>query len=171
MRKGYSFYEILLLIVIIPFVFLLFDGLFKTLVSEIPWSIRISNENTTLLHMLSQMQKDTDRAKGLPLSYLGQTPNDRQVLIELPEGVFSYQLKDGRVLRQKLTETGQNDTENPIVWLLPHASVQWNVWAENNRGYAVETNTCIEHKKRGQWKKKMAHSYIYFAGALGKELR
>ena len=171
MRKGYSFYEILLLIVITPFVFLLFDGLFKTLVSEIPWSIRISNENTTLLHMLSHMQKDIDGAKGFPLSYAGQIPNDRQVLIELPEGVFSYQLKDGRVLRQKLTEARQSNAENPITWSLPHASVEWKVWTKNGQGYAVETNTSVEYIKRGQLKKKMAHSYLYFAGALGKELR
>jgi len=170
MRKGYSFLEIMLIIAITPFVFLLFDGLFKTLVSEIPWSIRISNEHTTLLHMLSQVQKDIDRAKDLPLSYAGHTPNDRQVLIGLPEGVFSYQLKDGQVLRQKLTDAGQSDAENPIAWSLPHASVQWKVWAKNGRGYAVETNTHIEHKRRGEWKKKMAHSHLFFAGALGKEL-
>lgn len=163
--------EIMLIIVITPFVFLFFDGLFKTLVSEIPWSIRIANEHTTLLHMLSQMQKDIDRAKGLPLSYAGHILNDRQVLIELPEGVFSYQLKDGQVLRQKLTDARQSKAENPITWLLPHASVQWKVWAENGRGYAVEANTHIEHKRRGEWKKKMAHSHLYFAGALGKELR
>jgi hypothetical protein len=171
MRKAYTFVEILLVIVITPFIFLFFDGLFKTLVSEIPWSLRIANEHTTLLHMLSQMQKDIDRAKDLPLSYAGHIPNDRQVLIELPEGVFSYQLKDGQVLRRKLTDAGQSNAENPISWLLPHASVQWKVWVQNGRGYAVETNTHIEHKRRGEWKKKMAHSHLYFAGALGKELR
>jgi len=171
MRKGFSLIELLVVIVVLPFVFLIFDGLFKTLASEIPWSHRILQEHTTLLHMLAQMQKDIDRAKGLPLSYAGHIPNDRQVLIELPEGVFCYQLEDGRVLRQKLTDTRQGDAENPIVWLLPHASVQWKVWAENGRGYAVEANTYIEHKRRGEWKKKMAHSHLYFAGALGKELR
>jgi len=171
MRKGFSLIELLVVIVVLPFVFLISNGLFKTLASEIPWSLRISNEHTTLLHMLAQMQEDIDRAKDLPQSYAGHISNDRQVLIELPEGVFSYQLKDGQVLRQKLTDAGQSDAENPIVWLLPHASVQWKVWSENGRGYAVETNTHIEHKRRGEWKKKMAHSRLYFASALGKELR
>ena len=171
MRKGFSLVELLVVIVVLPFVFLIFNGLFKTLASEIPWSHRILQEHTTLLHMLTQMQKDIDLAKGLPQSYAGHISNDRQVLIELPEGVFCYQLKDGRVLRQKLMDAGQSDAGNPIVWPLPHASVQWKVWAKNGRGYAVETNTHIEHKKRGEWKKKMAHSNLYFAGALGKELR
>jgi len=171
MRKGFSLVELLIVIVILPFVFLLFDGLFKTLASEIPWSIRISNEHTTLLHMLAQMQKDIDHAKGLPQSYAGHISNDSQVLIELPEGVFCYQFEDGRVLRQKLTDAQQSDAGNPIAWSLPHARVQWKVWARNGRGYAVEANTHIEHKRRGEWKKKMAHSHLYFAGALGKELR
>ena len=171
MRKGYTFIELILVIIITPFVFLFLDGLFKTLVSEIPWSIRIANEHTSLMHMLAQLQKDTDRAKGLPLSYADQIPNDRQVLIELPEGMFCYKLEDGRVLRQKLTDTGQSDAENPRVWSLPHASVQWKVWARNGRGYAVEANTHIEHKRRGEWKKKMAHSHLYYVNALGKELR
>jgi hypothetical protein len=170
MRKGYTFIEIMLIIVITPFVFLFFDGLFKTFIAEIPWSLRIVNEHTTLLNMTERMQKDVDRAKDLPESYEGHISNDRQVLIELPEGVFCYRLEDGRVIRQKLAEAGQSDTEQPTVWWLPHANIRWEVWTKNGRGYAVETNTYIEHSRRGQWKKKMANTYLYFAGVLGKEL-
>jgi len=170
MRKGYTYVEIVLIIVMTPFVFLFFDGLFKTFVSDIPWSLRIANEHTSLLYMMERMEKDIDRAKNLPESYAGRISNDRQLLIDLPEGVFCYRLEDGRMLRQKLTDDGQSNTEQPTVWLLPYASIRWKVWAENGRGYAVETNTNIEHKRRGQWKKKMAHTYLYFAGALGKEL-
>jgi len=170
MRKGYTFVEIILLIVITPFVFLFFDGLFKTFVAEIPWSLRIANEHTSLLNMTERMQKDVDEAKSLPQSYAGHVSNDRQVLIELPEGVFCYKFEDGRVLRQKLANTGQSVPEQPIIWLLPNASIKWKLWIKDDQGYAVETNTYIEHKRRGQWKKKMAHTYLYFAGALGKEI-
>lgn len=45
MRKGFSLVELFIVIVVLPFVFLLFDGLFKTLASEIPWSLRIANEH------------------------------------------------------------------------------------------------------------------------------
>lgn len=170
MRKGYTFLEILLIIVITPFIFFFFDGLFKTFISEIPWSLRIANEHTTLLYMTGQMQKDVDEAKSLPQSYAGHISNDRQVLIELPEGMFCYRSENGRVLRQKLKETGQSNAEQPTVWSLPHANIQWKVWERNGRGYAIETNTYIEHKRRGQWKKKMAHTYLYFTGVLGVEI-
>jgi hypothetical protein len=172
MRKGYTFYEIIVVIVIIPFVMLLLDGLFKTFVGEIPWSLRIANEHTTLLNMTERMQKDVDRAKDLPESYAGLNSNDRQVLIDLPEGMFCYKFEDGQVLREKLTTAGQSGADQPTVWPLPHANIQWKVWARNGLGYAVEMHTCIEHTWRGQWKKKMANTYLYFAGAPGgKELQ
>lgn len=169
MRKGFTLIEMLAVIVVLPFVFLLIDGLFKTFISEIPWSHRIVQENTNLLGMLAQIQQDTDGAKGLPKSFAGRTVSNKVLLIELAEGVICYQLKDGQVTRQKLTDTTQSEAEDERVWSIPHGNVEWKVWARNGQGYAVETNTHVEYTKRGQLKKKMAHSHLYFAGALGKE--
>ncbi len=171
MRKGFTLVEILILVIVLPFVFLLFDGLFKTLVGEIPMSVRLIQENTSLLSVLAQIQKDIDEAKDLPKSYAGQTAGNQLLLIELPEGVICYKLKDGQVTRQKLTDTSQAKAEEPRIWPIPHASIEWKVWARNGRGYAVETNTHLEYGRRGQWVKKMAHSHLYFAGAFGKELK
>ena len=171
MRKGFSLVELLILVVALPFVFLLFDGLFKTLLSEIPMSVRLIQENTNMLGVLRQIQKDIDEAKGLPKSFAGQIASDQILLIKLAEGVICYQLKDGQVFRHKLTETLQGEAEEPRIWSMPHASVKWNVWERNGQGYAVETNTHLEYGRKGQWKQKMAHSHLYFTGALGKELR
>lgn len=171
MRKGFTLMEILAVVVIASFVLLIFDGLFRTLLTDIPWSYRIAQENTTLLNMLQQMQQDIDEAKGLPESFAGYTVSDKLLLIELTEGVICYQLKDGRVTRQKLTDIQQGEAEEARVWSLPHANVVWQVWAQNGQGYAVETNTYVEYKRRGQFRKKMAHSHLYFIGALGKALK
>ena len=171
MRKGFTLVELLILVIVLPFVFLLLDGLFKTIVGEIPMSVRIMQENTSLLSVLGQIQQDTDKALGLPKSFAGQTASNRVLLIELSEGVICYQLKDGQVFRHKLTDTPQAKTEEPRVWSIPHASIEWKVWERNGQGYAVETKTHLEYGRRGQWVKKMAHSHLYFAGALGKELR
>lgn len=171
MRKGFTFFELLLIIVVLPFVFLLFDGLFKTIVGEIPMSVRLIQENTSLLSMLGQIQQDIDNAKGLPKSFAGQTASDRILLIKLSEGVICYQLKDGQVFRRQLTDTQQEKLQEPRVWLIPHANIKWKVLERNGQGYAVEANTHLEYGRRGQWIKKMAHSHLYFTGALGKELR
>jgi len=169
MRKGFTLIEILVVIVVLPFVFLLIDGLFKTFISEIPWTDRIIQENTSMLGMLAQIQQDTDKAKSLPKTFAGRTASDKVLLIELSEGVICYRLKDGQVTRQKLTDTTQSESEDERTWLIPHGNVEWKVWTRNGRGYAVETNTHVEYTRRGQLKKKMAHSHLYFAGALGKE--
>ena len=171
MRKGFTFFEILLIIVVLPFVFLLLDGLFKTLAGEIPMSVRLIQENTNLINMIRQIQKDTDKAQGLPKSFAGQTTSDQVLLIELSEGVICYQRKDGQVVRQMLTDTSKNKAEDTRIWSIPHANVEWKVWERNGQGYAVETNTHLEYGRRGQWVKKMAHTHVYFIGALGKELR
>ena len=171
MRKGFTLVELLVVVVVLPFVFLLIDGLFKTIAGEIPMSVRLINENTSLLSVLAQIQNDTDEAKGLPESFAGQTASDHVLLIELSDGIVCYQLKDGLVIRQKLTDTSQGKAEEPRIWPIPHANIEWKVWERNGHGYAVETNTHLEYGRRGQWVKKMAHSHLYFAGALGKELR
>jgi prepilin-type N-terminal cleavage/methylation domain-containing protein len=171
MRKGFSLIELLVVVVVLPFVFILFDGLFKTIVGEIPMSVRLIQENTSLLGVLRQIQQDIDRAENLPKSFAGQTAGNQTLLIELAEGVICYKLKDGQVIRQKLTDTSQGKAEEPRIWLIPHANIEWKVWGRNGQGYAVETNTHLEYGRRGQWKKKMAHKHLYFTGALGKELR
>ncbi len=166
MRKGYTLIETLVIVIVVPFVFLIFDGLFKTLLSDIPWSWRIAQENTTMLNMLDQLQQDIDTAKRLPESFGTFTANDNLLLIESPDGILCYQLKDGKVLRHRFTGTGGSKPENEKVWSIPDAKIAWQVRSRDGKRYAVETSTCVERSARGQWKKKMAHSCLYFVGAF-----
>jgi len=166
MRKGFSLVELLVVIFIIPVVLVTLDGLFSAVISDIPRSYRVAQENTTVLNMLEQMQQDIDKAKSLPDSFDGHTASDELLLIGLTDAVVCYQLKDGQVLRHRLTHTQENDIEETRVWSLPHAKVQWRLWRKDNSGYAVEVKTHIEHNPRGHLEKKMANSHLYFAGAF-----
>ncbi len=170
MRKGFTLVEMLVVIMVIPFVLLIIDGLFKTLIRDIPKSYRVVQENTTLLNMLEQLRQDSDRAQGLPESFAEHTANDNMLLIALEAGVISYQLKDGQVIRRELTGTGRGEAEEPRVWSLPHTKIVWRVWAKDGKRYAVETKAHIEQRVRGQWKEKMANSHLYFVGSFGKAL-
>jgi len=169
MRKGFMLVEILVITIIIPFVSVVLAGSFKTIISDIPRSCRVVQANTSLLGMLGQMRKDIDAAKGAPESFAGYTTDDKMLLIELPDGVICYQLKDGEALRRNLSrqirphEISGEDTK---VWSVPHAKVQWLVWRKDGRGYAVEVKTHIEHEIGGRWEKKMANSHLYFVGAF-----
>ncbi len=170
MRKGFTLVEMLVVIMVLPFVLLIISGLFKTLITDIPKSYRVAQENTTLLNMLQQLQQDSDRAQGLPESFAEHAANDSTLLIALEAGVIAYQLKDGQVTRRKLTGARQGEAEEPRVWSLPHAKIVWRVWAKDGKRYAVETKAHIEQRVRGQWKEKMANSHLYFVGSVGKAL-
>jgi prepilin-type N-terminal cleavage/methylation domain-containing protein len=167
MRKGFTLVEVLIVIVILPLMMLVLDDFFRTLIKDIPRSYRVVQENTSLLSMLEQMQKDIDKAKGLPVSFDEYTTGDKLLLIELTEGMICYQLKDEKVLRRKLTDNRQGNALEQTVWSIPNARVEWQVWRKDGEGYAVELKTHIEHLIRGEhWEKKMANSHLYFVGAF-----
>jgi len=165
MRKGFTLVEMLVVIIVLPFVMLVLDGLFSTLIRDIPRSYRVMQENTSLLSMLEQMQQDIDKAKGLPESFDEYTTSNKLLLIELTEGMICYQLKDNKVLRCKLTDNQQKNALEKKSWSVPHAKVEWQVWRKDRGGYAVEVKMHIEHEIQGHWEKKMANSHLYFVGA------
>jgi type II secretory pathway component PulJ len=193
MRKGFTLIELLVLIVVIPFVLVIIDGLFRTLLTDIPWSCRIVQENTTVLNMLEQLHQDIDKAKGLPKSSAGHTASDEMLLIKLADGVICYQIEDGQVLRRKLTDTRESSAPDSAitfgeslrrslarsthagnagqkrVWSVPNARVKWTVWTKDGEGYAVETRTYIEHEIRRRTEKKLANSHVYFLRALQED--
>ena len=128
MRKGFTLVEMLIVVITVPLLFVLLDGLFTTLLADIPRSHRIAQESITLQHALEQIQQDLDNAQGLPESFEGLTTNDEQFLIERPDGVFSYQQKNDRIVRRQLTGIKQDNTGDEKAWSLPNTQVTWTVW-------------------------------------------
>ena len=165
MRKGFTLVEMLIVIMTLPFVALALDGLFNALLSDIPRSCRVLQENTTLLNMLEQFQHDIDAAKQIPESFAGHIADDKLLLIELAQGTICYQLKDGQVLRRKLTDMQQGGQETRV-WSMPNAKVEWRVWRQQGHGYAVEVRTHIKQQLRTKSQEKMANSHLYFLGVL-----
>lgn len=161
--NGFTLVEMMVVVVTLPLLFVIIDGLFRTLLAEIPWSLRLAEQNTTVLSMLRQMHQDVDKAKGLPEAFAGRTSNDKLLLIGLPDSVICYELKDGQVVREKLTKDEAQETR---VWSAPNAKVEWKIWTENDRRYAVEVKTTIECNRRGQWIRKMANSHLFYVGVL-----
>ncbi len=166
MRKGFTLVELLVVIIVLPIFMLAFDKMFKTVAKDIPRSYRVVNENITLLNMLAKLQQDIDLAKGLPSSYGSYSISDEQFLIEQADCVICYQFKDDKVLRYKLTDLTDSNEEVEDFWILPHASIQWQVWKRNGSGYAIEIKTHIEYNVLGHLEKKLANSYIYYVGAF-----
>jgi prepilin-type N-terminal cleavage/methylation domain-containing protein len=166
MRKGFNLVEMLVVLVIIPVAAVTLDRLFTNLLRDIPRSSAVVQENTTLLDMLRKMRKDIDTATGLPKSFAGRTTDDELLIIEGPDSVICYQLKDNEVLRYKLTEAQEDGNEDVRVWSVPNAVVQWHVWRSDGKGYAVEVKTYVRQKLRKKQQKKLANSHLYFVGAF-----
>jgi hypothetical protein len=85
--------------------------------------------------------------------------------MKMPDGVISYRFSGGRILRNFESGVATVASEN-MVWPVPHGSIEWRVWNKDKAGYAVEVSACIEDKKFGHIRKKMANSGLFFAGAL-----
>ncbi len=171
MRKAFSLVELLTVMVVFAAVSVAFAGLFTTIITDIPKSYRVVQENTSLLSVLGQMRKDIDRAKALPQSSAGHTTDDDLLLIELPDAMICYQLKNGEVLRRRLTDAQEDAGEDTKVWSVPHARVECRLWKKDDKAYAVEVRTHIEYEVRGHRQKKMANSYLYFVGALPEAVK
>ncbi|MBL7152617.1 MAG: type II secretion system protein [Phycisphaerae bacterium] len=165
MRKGFTILEMMTVIIMFPAVAIILDGLFTTILRDIPRSSRIVQENTSVLNLLEHIQDDIDQAKSLPDSSAGQTANEQVLLIELPDGTISYELKDGEILRRSPAKS-QEDDQDAATWSVPNGRIRWRVWKKDGIGYAVEIETHIRYKRPKKWEKKMANSHLYFVGAL-----
>ena len=161
MRKGYTLLEILFVIISFPVAVLFLDGLFTTLLRDIPKSSRVVKENTTLLNALGRIQQDVEKAKTLPKEFDKHTAGDNFLLVDLVDETICYELKDGKILRHHLGKS-----QAPTVWSVPNADIKWRVWRKEDTGYAVEVKTHIRCGLPKESKKKMANSHLYFAGAL-----
>ncbi len=173
MRRGYSLVELLVVMSIFAIVSVITMKLFTTIVSDMPRSYRIVEENTSVLDMLEQMHEDVDLASELPESFDELKTDKDLLLLELPNVIVCYHLKDGKVIRRILSAAKEDHEEDTRVWSVPNAIIDWQVLRNNGAAYAVEVKTHIEHNVRGRAEEKMTGSYLYFAGAFRKavELR
>ena len=165
MRRGYTLVELLVAMVLFSIVSIVLSRLFTTIINDIPRSYRIVQENTSVLDMLEQMHEDIDTAKGLPESFAEYTTDEDLLLIELPDGIVCYQLKDGKIIRHRLSAVQENYEKDAEAWPVPNAKIEWQV-RRNDRGGSVEIKTCIEHDFGGRSEEKMANSHLFFVGAF-----
>jgi prepilin-type N-terminal cleavage/methylation domain-containing protein len=170
MRRAFTLVEMLIVMATLPIAAFVLDRFFVNVIHDIPRSSAVVQENTTLLNMLNQMRNDIDKAKRLPEKFEEQISNEQMLLIEQIDGVIAYELQNGKVIRKKLSNIGEQH-EDVITWSLPTAELQWQVWKRNGRGYAVEVRSCVKQKLRKKWQNKLVNSHVYFLGVFDKVIR
>ena len=165
MRKGFSLVELMVVIAVLLLILWVIDGLFTTMLSDVPKSGKTIQENSVLLTMLRQMEQDIDAAENLPQSIDEYSAGEDLLLIEQAAKVIHYQIKDGTVYRYGYRDN-QQIPEDLRYWFLPDTKIQWLVHRQNGKGYAAEIRHHVEYVLRGHLIKKMENSNMYFVGTF-----
>jgi type II secretory pathway component PulJ len=168
MRKAFTLVEILIVIMTVPVVYGILFTVFNPVIIDVPRLTRVVQENTTLLNMLSEMQRDIEKAKGLPGTFEGQTSSDKLLLIESADGVTYYKLEGGRVIKGELRKGQSEAGQMKRVWTLPNCRIAWKLWKENGTSRVVEVTTHIRSRFGRGYKETMANAHLFFVNALGE---
>lgn len=158
MRKAFSLVEMVVVISILAILSPAFARLSSTFLNEVPRSYRVFEQNENVLRVLARMQEDIESAKRLPNSFEQYKSDEKTLLIELPDGLICYELKDNQMTRKKI------HGEISETWKLDHGKIKWRLLQKDDKNHAVEIENYVEQKIEGRLKKKLANSHIYFAG-------
>ena len=158
MRRGYLLVEMIVVIFVLAMIAATLERFWGTFVYELPRNSRLIQESRLLNGVVNCIRADVISAKALSVSD-GNSAEPAWLLMETSNGLILYKFSDGRISR-----SSPDTTSGDIVWSAPHSGIDWRVWEKNNTGYAVEISTYIEDKRLGRICKKMANSFLFFAG-------
>ena len=157
MRRGFSIIETLTVLAIFTSVSVVFAGLFRTLLRDIPVVQKNYQTNTSIQHMLNRMRSDVDTAQNISLS----SDENKSLLLKNSNTTVCYQLAD-----RKLSRTVSDSPDKTEIWPLPDAVIKWNIRQKDGRGYALEVRTAVEYIINARKQRRLANSYMFFAGTF-----
>ena len=149
----------------VPLLMVLTSRLFSTLISQTPRIWDNTQQNSTMLNMLRQMQKDIDIASDFPESKDNFTSSDKLLLIEQPDALIGYELDNKQILRRVLG-SDKTVTNVPKIWSIPDVKIKWKVLRKNGKGYCLELQNYTENKMSNGLEDQMPNSHLFFIGAL-----
>lgn len=167
MRKAFALIEFLAAFVAIALTAVAVAALTRPLIIEIPRANRVMETNTSVQNMLARLRSDVEAAVCLPDAFADKRTDDKNLLIELPNGIVCYTCENNEVVRRVLKSQSQTDAE-PEVWPLPMAKIHWQRWQKNGMSYALEVGTHIEYKQGRRMETKMANNHVYFVGSAAE---
>ena len=135
-------------------------GLFVTLIADIPRAKRAMDANSVVSGMLIEMRKDVASARSLPKAVGKVQANENTLWIQLPDKTVCYELKDGKVIKCKVSPDGKSSILQ--TWTAPNAKIRWAVRRQGGRGYAVEVKTHVEVRIADRRLKKLANAHVFF---------
>ncbi|MBN2019911.1 MAG: prepilin-type N-terminal cleavage/methylation domain-containing protein [Sedimentisphaerales bacterium] len=166
MRKGYSLIEMIVTIALLVMLMPIFDRFFKVIAFELPRDSWLVNESIVLLNAVKNIRSDV--AEALALSQeAGDSNEPSSLVIKLANGVVSYNFKNGRLIRRQ-KDADRETIPDDTTWSLPHGIIEMQVSSAKHKAGAVELVTGLEYWDNGKPRRKMANSYVFFAGVAGR---
>ena len=153
-RSAYTLIEMLAVIAALVVLMALSVKPMRTLVSDIPRANRDFQTWGQTQDMLKQLRKDVKQSEQIKITEMDPRVSGKLIHFQKSDGLVSYTLNDGKVLRQ--TDSSQN------IWELPHVKINWQVWENDDRPYALEITTWCERTILNNTRKKYKQSSVYF---------
>jgi hypothetical protein len=142
------------------------SGFFRSLLRDIPQSVRLVDQNVAVLDLLEQLRRDTDRAIVLPSQVGDRRADDATLLIEQADAVVCYRREEGRIVRTLLDRQGGATPDGDRVWLARDAAIEWRPWTQEGHAYAVEVHSHLKQQVAGQLRRRFLSSHVFFVGGL-----
>ena len=167
-RRAMTLTELLAMLALLVVILALFTKTFHKLMGDVPRAHRDFQANTSVQNMIRRLRRDVESGRRL-LQYEGDSrAGGDLLLIESDKGVISYEFDGDQVVRTLAVDDPNVPGES--IWSVPHARIDWDVWRQNNAGYALEVRTAIERTVLGRPEIKLRNSHLFFAGiAVGDE--
>lgn len=150
-RRGVTLLELLAMLPLLAAASLLSARLGVVVVQDIPRASRAMGTHDVLLNMIDSLQRDVDAAASLPGSLGGRKTDEKLLVLELPDGMVSYEVGQDKVICRKY-QTASGDVQDvgamtsKVIdsWSLPNANVSFQRRMLTDSAYAVEVHTSVQ---------------------------
>ena len=154
-HRAYALTEMLVIIVMVMVLIALFIRPMRTLISEIPRSVRICQTLNSTTKALSQIKNDIERANRI------NSFKDGILTLEQDDGPVSYTFSDGQITRRP----AMNDSDTEYTWQIPYLKTETRLWSQNDQPYAVELTSWSQQKVLGREESRFKQTAVFFPKA------
>lgn len=154
--RAFSLVETLIVMMTLPVVFFITTQLFRIYAQEMPRGQRITEEHTTVLHLLEQLSADMHTCRNVRLD----PPSDAHTLtIETGHQTWIYRKHEGEITRS----TGIHDP-NSRHWPLPQAEIRWSLIEPypDTRALRVDSGIKAHYQTHTQPRTYLANTRLLF---------
>ena len=149
-RRGVTLLELLAILPLLAMASLLSARLGLAVVQDMPRASRAMGTHDVLLNMIDSLQQNVDAAISVPGSLGGRKTDEKFLVLELPDGMVSYEVGPDEVTCRK-HQTGSGDVQDAGTitskvidsWSLPNTNVSFQRRMLTDSAYAVEVHTSV----------------------------